>query len=444
MSSYHSQYVVLGDHPAARSQALAHVPIQAGCALFSEEALVTTLFSTQKGLRCDYCHASSTQTRLLKCSGCASFWYCNGECQTKQWNAHHRRICKALNRFTASPDFQTLSESEAVDALLLSQFISQLFPKDDFGELVESGLLSTFLDLLPARHFDIPPLCRLKSAKPVPQELLTSIYSRFGNNNFVVHSHLNVYAHGIFPHASRFFNHSCDPNAVARYIINQSQPIKLEIVALRPIAKGEEITIPYLDPALSFETRDVALRSNYGFKCRCSLCEFSRKIQPAPPVPTGPLLSAIEEELREHVFALAGDTIILDIKSHPHDMSSLPQGLYCLFDPSYLPAISETFSKCSHEGQYEKAISTGVTLLALYFVIYPSNYPQIGMHALELAKTAWNRIVATDSSDEELLNGTKSYLRIAGQVLRNFGKEGDEGGPLEELDTLTVLLEKGG
>lgn len=40
--------------------------------------------------------------------------------------------------------------------------------------------------------------------------------------------------------------------------------------------------------------------------------------------------------------------------------------------------LSERFSKASHEGQYEMALESGLTLLSLYMIVYPENYPQIG------------------------------------------------------------------
>lgn len=69
------------------------------------------------------------------------------------------------------------------------------------------------------------------------------IYSRFGNNNFLVHSHLNPCAHGIFPLASRLFNHSCNPNCVAKYLFRKGEPVVMEVVAISAIAEGEEVRI---------------------------------------------------------------------------------------------------------------------------------------------------------------------------------------------------------
>jgi hypothetical protein len=71
--------------------------------------------------------------------------------------------------------------------------------------------------------------------------MVGEMYSRFGNNNFIIHSHLTTFGHGIFPLASRLFNHSCLPNAAAKYILSPSNPPKMEVIALRDIALGEEV-----------------------------------------------------------------------------------------------------------------------------------------------------------------------------------------------------------
>jgi len=58
----------------------------------------------------------------------------------------------------------------------------------------------------------------------------------------------------------------------------------------------------------------------------------------------------------------------------------IPRKLLCVFHESYLANLSETFSKASHGGAHDLALDVGVTLLALYVLIYPPNYPQIGEH----------------------------------------------------------------
>ncbi|KAL3332842.1 hypothetical protein AABB24_033085 [Solanum stoloniferum] len=65
-------------------------------------------------------------------------------------------------------------------------------------------------------------------------------------------------------------NHSCRPNAKA-FKREEDRDGQATIIALQPIAKGEEITISYIDEDLPFEERQ-ALLADYGFRCGCSKC----------------------------------------------------------------------------------------------------------------------------------------------------------------------------
>ena len=70
------------------------------------------------------------------------------------------------------------------------------------------------------------------------------------------------------------------------------------------------------------------------------------------------------------------------------------------------------------------------------------------MHALEVAKTAWNAIVSghdiTGPNAKPLppLNAVQWYLNVARHILTTLGLEGDEGGPLEQVDALHGLLKQ--
>jgi SET domain len=64
-------------------------------------------------------------------------------------------------------------------------------------------------------------------------------------------------------------NHSCSPNA--RWEWNTSS-FSLHLSAVRPIRRGEEITIQYICPAQPWEERQASLRSQYNFTCDCWAC----------------------------------------------------------------------------------------------------------------------------------------------------------------------------
>eukprot|EP01065_Artemidia_motanka_P025658 TRINITY_DN30635_c0_g1_i1.p1 TRINITY_DN30635_c0_g1~~TRINITY_DN30635_c0_g1_i1.p1 ORF type:complete len:455 (+),score=95.35 TRINITY_DN30635_c0_g1_i1:58-1422(+) len=68
-------------------------------------------------------------------------------------------------------------------------------------------------------------------------------------------------------------NHSCDPSAEVRY--TDASDESLMLCALRPLRKGEEVTISYIAdvPTVPLAKRQRYLSTNYRFDCTCSRCE---------------------------------------------------------------------------------------------------------------------------------------------------------------------------
>ncbi|KAF9493182.1 SET domain-containing protein [Pleurotus eryngii] len=385
---YAMMYVKVETHPTARNQAVSTQPLPAGSIILSNRAFATVLFENRKGRRCDHCLVLSEILR--KCSGCASCCYCDTNCQTRHWPSH-KKLCKRWNSFTSSNKFQALPPHERLDSSM-------------------------------AR---------------------TALYNRFGNNNFTIHSHLNSFAHGIFPLASRLFNHSCAPNAAARYKLVQGQAVTMEVVALRDIPEGEEICIPYLDPAL-LQTRQQIFQLTYGFQCTCISCEGLKSVGPIPEVPQDPArLVALEYRLRTYVGVDDLEHYVLRTKPITQ---SLPPEISYFLKEDYIEHLSGVFGQSSHDGPYDRALESGVTLLAIYLLIYSENYPQIGVHALELAKTAWNASMPTNDivRRQHAMAQVRACLSVSRRILGLYGPEGDGGGPLAEITTLQQLIDQEG
>lgn len=130
------------------------------------------------------------------------------------------------------------------------------------------------------------------------------------------------------------------------------------------------------------------MQENYGFTCDCALCIAGKAASSIPPLPSDPeQVSELEGGLCAFV---AANVLQLDPLGPPavnkgaDAYSKLPPELLPLLGQGYLPTLSEAFSKASHEGSYDRALSTGRVLLALYVVLYPENYPQIGMNTIPL------------------------------------------------------------
>ncbi|KAG6831936.1 hypothetical protein H0H92_006537 [Tricholoma furcatifolium] len=433
--------VRLESHPTARNRAVATADIVEGTIIVIIPSLSSVLLPSQKGLRCDYCFRKSDGERTLrKCTGCGSYWYCSTECQAKQWKEHHKKLCKTYLLFTSSNSYQALQNHEKLDALLLAHLLAQWLIPDSSVPQDESLPLSIFCSLLPGPDTRDVYSLPLPSLKPsISQERAKYLYSRFSNNNFVIHSHLTTIGHGIFPLASRLFNHSCHPNAAARFQLTP-MGVTMEVVALQKIVQDEEICIPYLDPAM-LQTRQKVFELTYGFKCTCPSCVELEGLGVIPPPPVKPdELSTVATSLRSFVGL---DKQFLVLPERPTEpISPL---LHCVFNEAYLSNLSENFSESSHESRYEQALEAGVTLLGAYILIYPPNYPQIGMHLLEMAKTAWNMLVSSEATNPSLTKASeeraRAFLAMSHKVLRIFGKEGDVDGPLSEVATLQSLLD---
>ena len=90
--------------------------------------------------------------------------------------------------------------------------------------------------------------------------------------------HLNTYTvddqHCLF-HVGSYVNHSCDPNTVLS-LEARGHGVRLRTVgkwlACRPVDKGEEVTVSYVDTLLPVAARQEHLEFAYGFKCDCNRC----------------------------------------------------------------------------------------------------------------------------------------------------------------------------
>jgi SET domain len=82
-------------------------------------------------------------------------------------------------------------------------------------------------------------------------------------------------------------NHACNPNAVVRRlpppsasaysassaaVAETARPSQIHVVALRPLSRGDEVTLTYVNPQWTLESRRAAVRRDYMFECMCTRC----------------------------------------------------------------------------------------------------------------------------------------------------------------------------
>ncbi|KAI6016485.1 hypothetical protein BKA83DRAFT_4336885 [Pisolithus microcarpus] len=418
------------DIPQCRSvrEAVCAMPIRdpsvGGSVLVAVPCLAKVVLDTEKGRRCDHCLAADQCQRLRRCSGCGSYWYCDVRCQRSHWPTH-KRYCA---------DFRDtrLHAHQKLDAVLLTHLLAECSAASDASGVDHVATLTSLLPAPVAAAVQCPPTCPLTSTGK-PSLSPSELYSRFANNNFAIHSHFTTIAHGIFPLASRLFNHSCLPNAFPKYTLHRRHQVQMSIVAMRDIEAGEEVRIiystdrstihlthtaplkvciSYVDPAL-LDTRRQIFRFTYGFTCTCPSCT-TLSIVRTTSLPTPTSEADIATRLVNHVF----------------------------------PRITDRFSTASHEG-HSTSHGERSGSARLYTLIYPPNYPQIGtsifisivllnpapagLHLLELSKTAWNAHIISQPSMPvtDPVQCARVCLDLARQILD---------GPAKELEVLDGLL----
>ncbi|OTB15221.1 hypothetical protein K445DRAFT_366945 [Daldinia sp. EC12] len=131
-------------------------------------------------------------------------------------------------------------------------------------ELREDVLDRALRQLQEEQQSDILSLARSTGGETIEDILRTNI---FGVELGIEIPHL-----GLFPIGSRI-NHDCRPNVFWRYSV---RTLTVEVIAMRNIEPGEEITQSYVPLGLSYEDRKEELK-NWGFSCTCSLCASSKK-----------------------------------------------------------------------------------------------------------------------------------------------------------------------
>jgi hypothetical protein len=179
------------------------------------------------------------------------------------WKGYHRKVCGYFSKgFHLSTAYLAQdSEQQSNGDLLLnlyghlasSNLISNLkWERESTHDLalLSENPVACFVDLV--SHPSPRPTPVLPSILPQDHQLvLQKAWSRFDCNNFVLHRISSLepesgsYALGVFPLASRCFNHSCAPNAWCASVLQERQAW-LEIRALRPIEAGQEVRLSTL------------------------------------------------------------------------------------------------------------------------------------------------------------------------------------------------------
>ena len=254
------------------------------------------------------CRACSADDVSMKCGGCKSTFYCDRECQLKDWRQGHKHECKLLQnrnkQYSVKEKFEfTLpSLNDESKALIRVEKVKGkgygviancnikrgtviyrekpliVVPNEVSTQIFEKSVKQQFDGLSKAQQNVFKSLSsnHLASILPViamgqSQELMTIAM----NNKIELlsqsdrHGAPNV--SGVFPLISRI-NHSCECNVHWQWI---DQCNEERLIAVCDIHIGSELSACYL--ADNFYQRKKRLKAFWNIECQCDWCKTGEK-----------------------------------------------------------------------------------------------------------------------------------------------------------------------
>lgn len=215
-----------------------------------------------------------------RCARCKFMYYCNGQCQIKDWKSAHKLHECQYYQSDISQFNSHLVNLDTPRLLLrlyckLSSDPSLVYEKYK----LYNGSERCFNDLMDHREdilidqermkiFDVI-CCVFKRLNVLfERDWLFKLYCKLFINGFaILNEIITEIGYGMYIPAS-IFDHSCTPNAISVF-----DGIKLEIRAMASIDTSlEPILITYLDITLPKDKRRSKLKRKYYFDCNCPAC----------------------------------------------------------------------------------------------------------------------------------------------------------------------------
>ncbi|KAB8233323.1 S-adenosylmethionine-dependent methyltransferase [Aspergillus alliaceus] len=240
---------------------------------------VAVLDTQRLGDTCSGClgsyHLQQRSPTLNRCAGCKVVKYCNRACQTKDWKYIHSLECPIFNNL--SPRILP-SNARALLRIVLRSGRKRYSDEElDLFFQLETHI-KEIRDQNPAQWERIAltsKAVKAYSGTDIKEELISTFGAKLELNSFnltnAFYDRIGLYIH---PYAA-ILNHNCNYNAVVGFEAEQ-----LYIKAIRPIQKGEQIFISYIDTTNPVHIRRNQLRERFYFDCECPKCQQDHLSKP--------------------------------------------------------------------------------------------------------------------------------------------------------------------
>ena len=302
---------------------MAAVDMPAGTVVLAELAAAWAVQPAAAAAHCHYCLRPAPISLAVPCAGCSAASYCSGRCRRADANAGHAAECGGPFVKAGLPAAAVLARRVAAglgsgdwDARLVAK-VEALQTHVD-SRRIEPGCVgpaAAGLALCAALAGGGPgvgdaatalaeQLWRVETNAMGISELVGGGHLLGGGGGAVQAMEQQRVGLGLFPTAA-LLNHCCRPTAALRFKLcppppAPAAPPTVELVTVRPVRAGEEVSISYGPVAGWMDTpkRRKALEQQYHFCCGCPDC-----VAAAPPKPKS---KAIVTALRRLAAAVEG------------------------------------------------------------------------------------------------------------------------------------------
>ncbi|KAK8806600.1 hypothetical protein WA588_003164 [Blastocystis sp. NMH] len=297
-------------------QLLATKPYKPGDMIYASYPYALSSLSQEPYPACAYCFK---RTKLLRCSKCQKTKYCSRECQKKDWLNHKIVCCKTIDPIgmlclkiveMLVANEEPCAPCDAVDSYR-KEFDSNTFlelqeytQRDPFGDNLDffrQCITPEFLHLLPStetvsiafrdsilsrcdaplRNRDYPPQL-IAQYNDIFEEQFCGRFDMRNEDRYILRllqklrvncvpvrdEHLAIMGYGVYPTLSPLI-HSCQPNCAVTFA-----GIRANVIALRPIKKGETLTISLFPTCHNALVRDRWLMRLGCGVCHCPRCTW--------------------------------------------------------------------------------------------------------------------------------------------------------------------------
>ncbi|KAK9861223.1 hypothetical protein WJX84_003310 [Apatococcus fuscideae] len=216
--------------------------LEAGDVVLQCPVLLTAQLPSWRKRICYACHRMCQARLALRCKGCEQQLAGQAPSETQQ------RASAAVGAFEVLQDHAAeLGKRERLEWLSALTFLRQALVKACWPEIPSLDELLPLVGRIISNSFGTYPDRGAQDS--TEDDLLTQAADKADN--------------------ASFFNHSCHPNCYVH-----RNPTGATIIAMQPIAVGQELTISYIDEQLPQAARMLALQRDFFFRCNCSRCSF--------------------------------------------------------------------------------------------------------------------------------------------------------------------------